>query len=102
MTELVVLVCALFSLGLYGVLTRRELVGVLASVEIMLGSANILLVGLAASSSEAAGVPGAAEAAGLAIVVVAAAEASVGLALLIAAVRRSGRRSIEEFTEVSG
>ncbi|MDO8916338.1 MAG: NADH-quinone oxidoreductase subunit K, partial [Coriobacteriia bacterium] len=32
-----VVACLLFCLGLYGVITRREIVAVLASVEVMLG-----------------------------------------------------------------
>lgn len=105
MTQLVVLCLGLFSLGLYGVLVRRDLIAVLACVEIMLGSANILLVGLSRTAGTAAGVvplPQSAEAVGLLVLVVAAAEAAVGMALLLAAVRRTGRRQVEEFTEVSG
>lgn len=101
MTSVVAVCCALFSLGLYGVLSRRELIGVLASIEVMLGSANVLLVGVARAGA-ADGVAAGVEAVGLVIVVVAAAEAAVGLALLIAAVRRTGRRDVEEFAEVRG
>ncbi|TLM77891.1 MAG: NADH-quinone oxidoreductase subunit NuoK [Actinobacteria bacterium] len=99
MTALVSVCFVLFAIGLYGVLTRRDLIAVLASVEIMLGSANVLLVGLARLSGAPAG---AAHAVALTVMVVAAAEAAVGMALLLAAVKRSGRRQAEEFTEVSG
>lgn len=94
-----VLAIGLFSLGLYGVLTRRELIGVLASIEIMLGSAILLLVGLA--SAGAVGRPaGTVEAAGVIIIVFAAAEASVGLALVIAAARRFGTTRVDDIAEV--
>lgn len=104
MTGVVVVCSALFGLGLYGVLSRREIVGILASVEIMLAAANILLVGLSRTSSLVPGTTqgASAEAVGLVVVVVAAAEAAVGLSLLIAAVRRTGRQTVEEFMEVRG
>lgn len=101
MTPVVTVCCALFALGLYGVLSRREVIGVLASIEVMLGSANVLLVGIARAGA-VGGVGASVEAVGLVIVVVAAAEAALGLALLITAVRRTGRRDIEEFAEVRG
>ena len=95
----IVVVCAaLFSLGLYGVLTRRDIVAVLASVEVMLGAANLQLVVFAASSKAAV----AGQAVALLVLVVAAAEAAVGLGLLVATVRRSGRGRIEELAEVKG
>jgi len=40
--SLLVVSMLLFSVGLYGVLTRRDLVAVLASIEVMLGSATLL------------------------------------------------------------
>lgn len=89
---------ALFSIGLYGVLTRRDIVAVLAAVEVMLGGALVLLVGLALGSATAVRVEGVA----LLVLVVAAAEASVGLALLVAVARRTRRTRIDELTEVRG
>lgn len=89
---------ALFAIGLYGVLTRRDIVAVLASVEVMLGGALVLLVGLGAGGSDAVRVEGIA----LVVLVVAAAEAAVGLALLVAVARRSRRTRIDELTEVRG
>ena len=41
MTPVAVVCAALFGLGLYGTLTRRDLVAVLACVEVMLGAANV-------------------------------------------------------------
>lgn len=88
----------LFALGLYGVLTRRDIVAVLASIEVMLGGALVLLVGLAAGGSGAVRVQGIA----LVVLVVAAAEAAVGLALLVAIARRTRRTRLDELTEVQG
>ena len=89
---------ALFAVGLYGVLTRRDIVAILASVEVMLGAALVLLVGLGASSQAAVKVEGVA----LLVLVVAAAEAAVGLALLVNVARRKKTSRIDELTEVHG
>jgi NADH:ubiquinone oxidoreductase subunit K len=97
--SLVAVACALFSIGLYGVLSRRDIVAILASVEVMLGGALVLLVGLGA------GLPGgplALEGVALLVIVVVAAEAAVGLTLLVALARRSRRTRIDEVTEVRG
>lgn len=88
---------AVSAIGLYGVLTRRELIGVLASVEVMMGGALLLLVVFGASISP---VSASAEAVALLFLVVAAAEAGVGLALVIALAHKSGHTSIDRLTEV--
>ena len=100
----VLLCAATFSLGLYGVLARRDIIGVLASVEVMLGSATVLLVGLGSMLGPETSVapPGAVQAIGLLVIVVAAAEASIGLALLVAVARRVGTTRVDELTEVNG
>ncbi len=100
-----VLCAALFAIGLYGVLTRRDLVGVLASIEIMLGAANIQLVAFGVLEGARPGfeaAPVVAESVGLAFVVLAAAEAAVGLALLLSLYRRSARSRVDELTELEG
>jgi NADH:ubiquinone oxidoreductase subunit K len=95
----VVVSAALFCVGLYGVLTRRDLVAVLACVELMLGAATVQLVAFGA----VAGRPGAAiESLALILHVLAAAEASVGLALVLAAMKRTGKGKVDELTEVNG
>jgi NADH:ubiquinone oxidoreductase subunit K len=98
-----VLASAFIALGLYGVLTRRELIAVLASVEVMLGGATLLLVVLASSiqrpTAAAALVSG--EAVALILLAVVAAEAAVGLALLVALVARGHSRT-DEIAEVRG
>lgn len=87
----------LVSLGLYGVLTRRDLVAILAAIEVMLGGASLLLVAYAAAGLTAATGQGYA----LIVLAVGAAEAAVGIALLVALVRH-GRTRIDEITEVRG
>lgn len=89
---------ALFAVGLYGVLTRRDLVGVLASIEVLIGGPLLLLVGLAGPLGGGAAIEGI----GLLIVVVAAAEAAVGLALVVNVARGIGATGIDELREVRG
>jgi NADH:ubiquinone oxidoreductase subunit K len=89
--------CGLVAAGLYGVLTRRDLVAVLASIEVMLGGAQLLLVAYEAGSSA----PGAAQGLTIIVLAVAAAEAAVGLALVVTLVQR-GRTRTDEIEEVRG
>jgi NADH:ubiquinone oxidoreductase subunit K len=100
---LLVISAALFSLGLYGILVRRDIIATLASIEVMLAGPLIMLVGfgaaIAAGSDQASG---AVEAIGLVVIVVAAAEAAVGLALLVAVARSRLSTRIDELTEVRG
>ena len=101
--SLVIVSCGLFSLGLYGVLTRRDLVAILVAIEVMLGGAMLLLVGLGSLARGGIGRTGAGvEGIALLVLVVAAAEAAVGLALVVVIARRSGRTRIDELTEVEG
>jgi len=100
----VILFAALFSLGLYGVLVRRDIIGVLASVEVLLGAATVLLVGLGSTlgPETVTAPPAALPAIGLLVIVVVAAEASIGLALMVAVARRMGTTRIDEMAEVKG
>ena len=74
----------LFCIGLYGVLARRNAVAILMSVELMLNAVNINLVAFwrYGKAEEPVGVVWA-----LFVLAVAAAEAAVGLALIIAIYR---------------
>ena len=96
---LVWLAAALFGAGLYTVLTRRDLIAVLAGIELMLGAASVAFVAL----SQATGATrGDTEAIGLLLIVMAAAETAVGMALVIALSRGSGRSTTDELREVKG
>jgi NADH:ubiquinone oxidoreductase subunit K len=88
---------ALFSLGMYGVLTRRDLVGVIACVEVMLTGVTVFLVAATSASSPLLG-----QVTTLAILALAACEAVIGIALVLASVRRTGRERLDEMDEVSG
>ena len=92
--------CLIFGIGLYGVLVRRDVIAVLISIEVMLGGPLVLFVGLAAHAAQLDG--GSMQGIGLLVVVVIAAEAAVGLALLVALARRRSSTRIDELTEVKG
>jgi NADH-quinone oxidoreductase subunit K len=78
------LAAALFCIGLYGVIARRNAVAILMSVELMLNAVNINLVAFwrYGTPEQATGMAWA-----VFVLTVAAAEAAVGLALLIAVYR---------------
>lgn len=80
---------ALFSIGTFGVLTRKNAVAVLMSIELMLNAVNINLVAFWRFQT-----PGnmSGQAFAAFVFVVAAAEAAVGLAIIIAVYRN--RRSV--------
>lgn len=85
--HLLLLSAVLFGLGVLGFLLRRNVIIVLASIELMLNSANIALI---AGSRHHAGVEGAhldGPVLVLFVILVAACEAAVGLALIIALFR---------------
>ncbi|MDX9859069.1 MAG: NADH-quinone oxidoreductase subunit NuoK [candidate division Zixibacteria bacterium] len=74
------LAAILFAIGLFGVITRRNVIGILMSLELMFNAVNINLV---AFNKYMAGEPLAGQLFAIFIVVVAAAEATVGLAIVL-------------------
>ncbi|MGD8455968.1 MAG: NADH-quinone oxidoreductase subunit NuoK [Anaerolineales bacterium] len=84
---------ALFSIGLYGVLARKNTIAILMSIELLLNSANINLVAFWRyfTPEQAAGQVFAAM-----VFAVAAAEVAVGLALVISVYRRRDSVSADE------
>ncbi|MDX1643556.1 MAG: NADH-quinone oxidoreductase subunit NuoK [Thermoanaerobaculia bacterium] len=90
-----VLAAALFAIGTFGALTRRNGITVFLSIELMLNSVNLALIAyareVALTFGAAAGLTG--QVVVLFVIAVAAAEAAVGLALFIAVYRN--RRTID-------
>ncbi len=81
----------LFSIGLYVALSRRNAVGVLMGVELMLNSVNLNLVGFARFTESATPIDG--QVFAVFVITVAAAEATVALALAVSIYRL--RQSID-------
>ncbi len=83
----------LFSLGLYGVLVRRNAVLILLSVELMLAAVNINLVAFSAAlQDEAAG----GQVFALFVITVAAAEVGIGLAIVLLIFRNRHSANVDE------
>ena len=91
-----VVAAALFCIGLYGVLSRRNAIGILMGVELMLNAVNVNLIAFW-RYVEAGRATMAGQVFAIIVITVAAAEAAVGLALIIAIYRN--RRTVD-VTEV--
>ena len=76
----------LFCIGLYGVLSRRNAIGILMGVELMLNAVNVNLIAFW-RFVEAVRATMAGQVFAIIVITVAAAEAAVGLALIIAIYR---------------
>ncbi|MBI4460731.1 MAG: NADH-quinone oxidoreductase subunit NuoK [Acidobacteria bacterium] len=87
----VFLSAALFTIGTIGVLTRRNVVIILMSIELILNAVNINLV---AFSNQLMSVSG--QAFAIFVIVDAAAEAAVGLGIIIALFRNKGTVNADE------
>ena len=90
---------ALFSLGLLGVLQRRNLIAMLISIELMLNGANINFM---AFNRFLAPHPAVGQVITLFIMAVAAAEAAIALSIIVAVYRRQKSINVEHATELRG
>src|SRR5690242_20030215 len=86
----------LFGVGVYGLLARRNAVAVLMAVELMLNAANLDLVAFDAWFKDTLH---AGQVFALFVVVVAAAEVGVGLAIVLAVFRLKETVAIDSLTE---
>src|SRR5512140_1281446 len=77
---------ALFSIGLFGVLSRRNAIAILLGIELMLNSVNINLAAFWRYGSDLSQMTG--QVFAIIVFAVAAAEVAVGLALVISVYRR--------------
>jgi len=84
---------ALFAIGLYGVITRRNAVLVLASVEVMLAAVNVNLVALDAYLVDPAA---AGQIFALFIIALAAAEVGIGIAIVLMIFRNRRSANVDE------
>ncbi|HXI72356.1 MAG TPA: NADH-quinone oxidoreductase subunit NuoK [Verrucomicrobiae bacterium] len=83
----------LFALGLLGVIMRRNLLVIYMSLELMLNAANLALVSFSRFNDNLNG-----QILVFFIITVAAAEVSVGLALIVALYRRRQSAHVEDLT----
>jgi len=87
----------LFCIGLFGVLARKNLLVVLMSIELMLNSVNVNLVAFGKLWGGADG-----QVSAILIMVVAAAEVTVGLALAVALFRSGGTLDLSRWNSLKG
>ncbi len=89
----------LFCIGAFGVLARRHLLVVVMSLELMLNAVNLALV---ATANFRPGAPGAGSMFALFIIVLAAAEVTVGLAIVIENYRHRRTVQADAYSELKG
>ena len=83
----IVLSIILLGIGIFGILTRRNLIGVLLSIEVILNAANINFISFARFSAQD---PTAGAVFPVFVMAVSACEMAVALAIIIAMYRRKG------------
>lgn len=80
---------ALFAIGIYGVLTRQNLIIILMSLELMLNAVNLSLISLGRAFLPDGGKdPSGPQVFVVVVLAVAAAEAAIGLSILLAVYRK--------------
>ena len=93
----VALSAILFTLGVTGVLVRRNAIIIFMSVELMLNSANLVFVAFARQFVELSG-----QIFVFFVMTVAAAEVAVGLALIVAIFRTKQSINVDEINQLKG
>jgi NAD(P)H-quinone oxidoreductase subunit 4L len=87
----------LFSIGVFGVLARRNAVMVLMSVELILNAVNLNLIAFALMNGNVDG-----QVFALYVIAVAAAEVGVGLAMVLLVYRNRRSIALDELSEMKG
>jgi NADH:ubiquinone oxidoreductase subunit K len=91
------LAAVLFSIGVYGVIARRNAVLVLMSIELILNAVNLNLIAFSLMHGQADG-----QVFALYVIAVAAAEVGVGLAMVLMIYRNRRSISLDELSEMKG
>ncbi len=92
-----VLAAVLFGVGAYGLLTRRSALIMFMCLELMLNAVNLTFVTFSRTMSDVAG-----QVTVFFVMVVAAAEVTVGLGIVVAIFRRRSTTSVDELSEMKG
>ena len=96
-THFLILSALVFSIGAVGVLVRRNPLIMFMCVELMLNAVNLAFVGIAWDLNDIRG-----QVAVLFVMVVAAAEVVVGLAIVVAIMRRRDRATADDLSVLRG
>lgn len=97
MAHYLLLSAVLFGIGMLGVLTRKNLMIILMSVELMLNAVNLTFIALARYMADNNG-----QVIVFFVLCVAAAEVAVGLAILISVWRQRGTMHIDSMRNLQG
>jgi NAD(P)H-quinone oxidoreductase subunit 4L len=97
LAQYLVLAAILFCMGVYGVMTRRNAVIVLMSVELMLNAVNLNLAAFGAFRNTVEG-----QIFAIFVVAIAAAEVGVGLAIVLMIFRNRAAVDIDDINELKG
>jgi len=92
-----ILAAVLFGIGAFGLLTRRSALIMFMCVELMLNAVNLTFVTFSRTLGDIAG-----QASVFFVMVVAAAEVTVGLGIVVAVFRRRASTSVDELSELKG
>lgn len=91
----IILSSILFSIGIIGVLVRKNIIIIFMSIELMLNAVNLLLVAFSVHHGDSSG-----QVFVFFIMAVAAAEITVGLAILVMVYRNTGSVSIDSLNKL--
>lgn len=92
-----VLSTAVFTIGVFGFLSRKNIIIILMSIELMLNAVNINLISLSHYLQDMRG-----QILAFFVIAVAAAEAAIGLAIIIALFRNKATAHVDEIHEMKG
>jgi NADH-quinone oxidoreductase subunit K len=97
MTHFLVLAALLFSIGVLAVTYRRNAIGVLIGIELMLNGANINLVAFSRFTDHIDGAVFA-----VFVIMLAAAEAAVALSIVLNVFHHASSVDVDDYTEMKG
>ena len=98
LSHFLVVAALLFALGVFGIfLNRKNVIVILMSIELILLGVNLNFIAFAAANSDLIG-----QIFSLLVLTVAAAEAAIGLAILVAFFRNRGSIAVEDVNMMKG
>ncbi len=98
LSHYLILAALLFTIGVFGIfLNRKNVIIILMSIELMLLAVNINFVAFSAHLGDLAG-----QVFTMFVLTVAAAEAAIGLAILVVFFRTKGTIAVEDISEMRG
>ena len=95
--HVIALSAILFAIGVVGVVTRRNLIVILMSIELILLSVNLNFVAFSSFLNDIVG-----QVFAMLVLTVAAAEAAIGLAILVVYFRNRGTIAVEDINMMKG